>query len=264
MVKIDALEEQFPCKDGVYQINHYPVQFESCYLSVRHKEGRLYSDEVLKKLPNLPVAHPQAKEWAMRKSSAQKLYRYLNFKKGDKIILDLGCGNGWLVNYLAEIPHLQLVGLDINQTELMQGARLFKRPNVKFAYGYIEADDFNLQGFDQIILSSVIQYFPELPRLIRKLLGLLNSRGEIHILDSPWYTPRTVQKAQKRSADYFQRMGTPEMQPYYYHHVWNDLSSFNYRVMHSPASLPHYLQRKFFGLGSPFPWIIIDHPENHG
>ncbi len=99
--------------------------FEEAYLAARHKEGRIYLDEIVRQLPVVPKGHPQEKEWGLRRHNVQQLLLHLQEKAPNRI-LDLGCGNGWLTHQLiAGQKSGSVLGLDINITELEQAQRLF-------------------------------------------------------------------------------------------------------------------------------------------
>ncbi|MEO8398631.1 MAG: hypothetical protein ABI550_02325, partial [Ignavibacteriaceae bacterium] len=84
---------------------------ENLYLKVREKEGRIYDIETLKKLPDVHKNHRHSKEWSLRKKSAENLTKYF-LQFSEEKILDLGCGNGWLSNYLVEKTSHKLFAVD--------------------------------------------------------------------------------------------------------------------------------------------------------
>jgi 2-polyprenyl-3-methyl-5-hydroxy-6-metoxy-1,4-benzoquinol methylase len=98
--------------------------FEKNYIELRKKEKRVYSDDVVRNLPDYDE-HSQKKEWMIRKITMTKLISYFSEKDNKNLILELGCGNGWLSHQLAISLKADIVGLDINEVELLQGARLF-------------------------------------------------------------------------------------------------------------------------------------------
>jgi SAM-dependent methyltransferase len=234
------------------------------YLRVREREGRLYSDDLVAQLPNVPVSHPLYSEWRARAESAGRLRDYLQSMRKPRTILELGCGNGWLTNYLAQDSESFVWGIDRNQVELVQAARVF---GGNWRLGFAHADIFNppfindkiAKGqFDAIILASVIQYFPDLPTLIFTLFGLLKSNGELHIIDSPLYNTGEVEDAKSRSAAYYARLGVSEMAGYYYHHTWAELMEFFLAdVMYNPDEPLGWLMRKAGLSHSVFPWIRV-------
>ena len=79
-----------------------PVDFESLYIQLREKEGRIYPDEEVAQLPVTSSTHPHYKEWLIRKESSQKLVSWLKKKKKPLDMLEIGCGNGWLSHKLSD------------------------------------------------------------------------------------------------------------------------------------------------------------------
>jgi len=173
------------------------------YLRVREKEGRLYPDEIAARLPSIPGDHPLADEWRARSASASRLVRHLSRESKPLSILDLGCGNGWLSNLLHKSGH-HVIGVDRNRRELKQAARLFgPRSGLSFLEADIFLAPFAAGYFDVVLLSSVIQYFFDLPALLRELSRYLKPRGEIHIMDSPLYSEAELEEAVRRSEQYY-------------------------------------------------------------
>jgi len=161
--------------------------FEKDYLNIRNKEGRIFSDEHVSMLPNLPEEHPLHNEWKLRADTLDKFIRYLKSQKGIIKVLDLGCGNGWFSSGLKlAFPELQIYALEVNTAELEQAARLFPDDQITFVHGDIFENIFEPHTFDLIIINSVLQYFPDVKQLINRLLELTSTIGEVHILDSPF------------------------------------------------------------------------------
>lgn len=246
---------------GVNYINNTEATsyFENLYFQVREKEGRIYSDSIVKNLPNFEHSHPLYREWQIRGRSLNKLESYIIRKPKSTKILDLGCGNGWMANRLAKLPLCQVFAIDLNQTELEQGARVFSdTTSLHLIYGNIFENYFQLASFDLILMASSVQYFSDIQKLLNRLLELLNEAGEIHIMDSPFYTKESVSTARQRTIDYYQQLGYPEMTNYYYHHQWTELLGFHYKIKYKPRSyLSGFRQNFFKDVISPFPWIII-------
>lgn len=234
--------------------------FERQYLPLRKQEGRMYDDLVVAGLPKLAHHHPLRREWLIRQRTAEKLAAYLG-KANPANLLEIGCGNGWLLHYLHQSLSLECAGIDMNVTELEQAERVFgHREGITFVYGDIMSNLFHSPIADVIVVASAIQYFPDLEALIRKLLTLLHPSGEIHILDSPLYTRQQALAAKTRSHEYFSESGHEAMSRFYFHHTWETLREFNYRVIYNPDS---WLVRfnRLFRTVSPFPWIKISHPD---
>ncbi|HEV8514544.1 MAG TPA: class I SAM-dependent methyltransferase, partial [Cyclobacteriaceae bacterium] len=179
--------------------------FEEKYIELRKREQRIYSDEVVRNLPEFNKPDSLKDEWAIRKITLKKVTKYLEKKNSKLSILELGCGNGWLSHQLAKSLNAEILGVDVNETELLQGARIFKDyPNLSFLCADIFSADLEKKTFDIILLSSSIQYFADLTLLMNRLLELTKHTGEIHIVDSPIYNSSNESHlAQLRSRDYF-------------------------------------------------------------
>lgn len=228
---------------------------ESLYIALRKQEGRLYPDEVLAKIPYLGDSSHLAKEWKVRAVSAEKLNKHLAQKNRPLHILDLGCGNGWLANFMSKVNN-KVSAVDVNMEELKLGARVFaEKKNLQFIYGDIFENILPEKSFDIIVCAASIQYFPKLQVLIERLFTLLTPKGEIHFVDCPIYNEDELDAAKQRSLDYFTERGFKEMASYYHHHSWSELKGFNYKRMKGP--LLSKVQAKISGMPN-FPWIVIN------
>lgn len=247
-------------KGVIYLSNPETFQlFEDLYSNVREKEGRIYPDEIVNDLPHIVASHTLFPEWEIRARSTYKLEAYLGQKAKPLMILELGCGNGWLANRLAQISGCNVYAVDLNRKELEQGARVFSETHsLKFIYGNISENIFRPASFDLILLASSVQYFHDLESLLQCLQGLLKQDGEIHIIDTPFYTAKLADDAKRRSVDYYENLGYPEMAGHYYQHRWTQLREFNYTIKYDPRSYIVKFRRRFLKrIVSPFPWIII-------
>ena len=204
------------------------------YLHVREKEGRLYSDRIVARLPDIPADHPLVDEWRARAQSANRLAHYIARLTQPPRILELGCGNGWLSHKLASVGGARVWGLDRGGSELVQASRLFFASNFAFVNADIFCSPFASHSFDLIVLASVIQYFPDLAALLRVLQNLLVSGGEIHVLDSPLYKENELASARERTRAYYASLGFPEMVGHYFHHTVSSLHPFSPRWLYRP------------------------------
>ena len=228
------------------------------YLRVREREGRLYSDEVVARLPAVPSAHPLWAEWKTRAASAARLTEYLARLPKPLTILDLGCGNGWLSNQVALVVGCRVTGVDFNHHELSQAARVFpENRRLAFVQADIFQAPFGERRFEVALIASAAQYFSDLPALIRQLFALLVERGEIHLLDSPFYAPAEVANARQRSQTYYTALGLPQMAAHYQHHGWETLSEFKPVMLYDPHSALNLWRRRLRLPVSPFPWIRL-------
>ena len=243
-------------QNGVYILSKIDNEFETTYLKVREKEDRIYSDNELKKLPFATDTNPHKKEWGLRAKSYLRFKNYLKSCNEVIKILDLGCGNGWFCGQLSKSYNHSYYCIDINQTELIQGSKVFNSQNIKFNYADIFEIVFSENSFDIITINAAIQYFPDLKKLLDKLFTILTAQGEIHIIDSPIYSETEATKAKQRTQDYYSAMGFTEMIEKYHHHTWNEFRDLNYKILYNPQSVINKFRKVLSG-DSPFPWIKI-------
>jgi SAM-dependent methyltransferase len=226
--------------------------FEDLYIAARKQEKRLYTDEQLSNLPDIDPLHHYHNEWKIRKHSAGRLITYLERKRRNLKILEIGCGNGWLSAKMASINDTNVIGLDINQVEINQASRVFRKSNLQFIYDTFNDNTFENETFDVIVFAASLQYFPSLINVLKQAQSILNQRGEIHIIDTPFYNSEDASEAEERSRNYYTELGFPEMADYYYHHSISEFWGFKYRVLFNPHSIINRLFKK-----DPFYWVAI-------
>lgn len=227
--------------------------FEQLYTDVRHKEGRVYSDEEVLHLPDISGDHPHYAEWQLRKESCDRLKSYCEDRPGLPKILEVGCGNGWLSHRLASIDGCDVTGMDINLSELRQAERIFSHiPYLQFIHGGINAEKTEDEEYDFIVFAASIQYFSSLKDIISLALGKLRTNGEIHILDSFFYKPAEIDDAKERTAKYYRDLGFPEMTEHYFHHSADELKLFRSKTLYQPSLINRLSNNK-----NPFPWICV-------
>ena len=233
--------------------------FERVYMQLRKKEQRLYTDEEVRHLPQIATTHPYFKEWQIRKRSCDRLIKYLDKKNKPLHILEIGCGNGWLSAQLARNTPGQVLGIDINQEELTQGARVFSDiSNLKFVAGNLSSAQPEHRNFDIIVFAASLQYFSSLKETVQSAFQYLQAGGEVHIIDTIFYKKNNVDAARQRTKDYYTALGFPEATDYYYHHRVEDLINFSPKILYDPSSWIH----KFGKNKYPFFWVCIKRPGN--
>jgi ubiquinone/menaquinone biosynthesis C-methylase UbiE len=229
-------------------------EFEKLYISLRKKEGRIFTEKEIRKLPELSKHHPHFLEWKIRKKSCNKLLKYVKQKGCICSILEIGCGNGWLSAKLSQATRGEVTGIDINHIELQQAKKAFaSKRNLNFVTGDIRTGALADKKFDLIVFAASIQYFKSLKEIINVSLQHLTLQGEIHILDSHFYSPEKIFAARQRTKKYFAETGFPGMSRYYFHHSIRELQPFNYKVFYNPRSW----MNKILFKKNPFYWIII-------
>jgi ubiquinone/menaquinone biosynthesis C-methylase UbiE len=242
-------------KNGIIYLSPPNPGFEKLYIAVRDQEKRLYSPEELLLLPYVPALHPYYAEWQARQESFVLLQDQL-IQARPQYILEIGCGNGWLAHQLGQATGAYVYALDVNATELEQGAKVFKSDRLVFVY----ADIFDLEDngsflpkFDAIIMAASLQYFPNIDHLLKRISDFLQPNGAIHILDTPFYKTKNLPHAQARSLHYYAQLGFPEMAQYYFHHSWESIEVFSPEIVYKPSTLNQWLS----GKKNPFPYLKI-------
>jgi len=233
-------------ENGVYIASAVNNDFSDAYIKIREKEQRVYSEEVVKNLPITTKEHPQYEEWKLRQKSTNRFTNYLEDNLFNSL-LEIGCGNGWFTHQCSKKVE-NAIGVDINLQELEQAAKVFT--NTQYLYWDIfEADPFN-QQFDIIVLNAVVQYFPDFDKLINRLSSLLNPKGEIHIIDSPFYQADKIEAAKQRTEAYYRSMNVPEMSINYFHHSVDFIK--NFEALYTPQTSK--IKQLIKGKDIPFGW----------
>lgn len=226
------------------------INFPEQYYLLRKQEGRICTDEDLERLPFASPSPSLDAEWQVRKISARKLFHYLQSKKRMLRILEAGCGNGWLAHYLSGIKGSEVTGIELNSYELEQAKRVFKKNNLSFTGGSYPGALAN-QQFDIIVFAASIQYFNPLPGIISSSINLLEHGGELHFIDSHFYSEPDLLHARQRSREYFTSIGFPGMIPFYHHHRLDDLLEAGAIRMSNTNIIDRFLYK------NSFPWYYI-------
>jgi ubiquinone/menaquinone biosynthesis C-methylase UbiE len=240
--------------DGVHLISDLNPEFESAYTSVRKEEGRMLSIEEVQKLPFPDKSSKHYQEWQLRVITAERFAKYVE-GQNNKSVLEIGCGNGWFTKFVYKaMINSNVVGIDVNLIELKQAVKAFGQSKLQFAYCDIfECESLFQEKFDYVIFNASIQYFQDFTGLISLVQSFVKPKGEIHILDSPFYKTLKIENAKKRSKLYYDSVGQSEMKDFYFHHSINELKGFKYLYKPKRRLLSKLLNIK----DSPFPWLKI-------
>jgi ubiquinone/menaquinone biosynthesis C-methylase UbiE len=145
------------------------------------------------------------------------------------------------------------MGIDINQVEINQARRIFKKENLQFRSTDFNPEKFPETRFDVVVFAASLQYFSPLKTMLQKVQQCLTANGEIHVLDTLFYSSASVADAIKRTESYFSNQGYPEMASCYFHHQLDDLRGFNFKILFNPNNMINKLLKK-----DPFYWICIN------
>jgi SAM-dependent methyltransferase len=118
-------------------------------------------------------------------------------------ILDLGAGNGWLSNRLAERGH-SVTAIDLSDDALDGlGAARHYQGRIGAVLGDFDHLPLAEKGVDLAIFNASLHYSTDYVRTLQEALRVLQPHGTLVILDSPMYTDpssgtRMVQERQNR------------------------------------------------------------------
>ncbi len=243
--------------NGVIKISEVDETFEKIYLQCRKKEKRLCSDDEIKLFPYAYKKNPHKDEWALRAKSFLRFRKYFTLKTSKLNILDLGCGNGWFTGQLSKDFNHNYFCVDVNLKELEQAARVFDKENITFIYADIFSISLPTNVFDIVIINSALQYFPNISVLMKELLFIIKPYGEIHIIDTPFYSQQNLMQCKNRTLKYYHSLGFPEMAKNYFHHTIDELKYLRHSYLYNPNTMKNKISNLIFEKDSPFPWIVV-------
>jgi ubiquinone/menaquinone biosynthesis C-methylase UbiE len=230
---------------------------EGMYHALRDKEGWIYPNTIVEQLPIIGKIDPHSSQWLIRKNSLHRLAQYLITQYPGSTILDVGCGNGWMTNGLVK-EGFQVCAIDLNYFELRQAASIFRKTtNAIWLYGNILSDIIPHDSIDCVVMASSMQYFMDIEQLMESLFQIVRDNGEIHIIDTPFYSAREKDKAAQRSTAYFASIGHPDFADHYFHRTYDELRNYSFRVQYHPNRVINKVRNILGQGGSPFPWIVI-------
>ena len=97
---------------------------------------------------------------------------------GNERVLDLGCGDGSLTAYLAELlPNGEVLGIDASQG-MLETALTQSKPNLSFCLMDIDNLDFG-EPFDLIFSNAALHWVKDHPKLLNNSYDLLTEQGKI-------------------------------------------------------------------------------------
>lgn len=129
---------------------------------------------------NLVISLGQTTLWRKR------AFRELGLKASQRV-LDVGCGTGWVVQYLAErVPGLEIEGMDLSPGMLEEARRIDPE------HTYFEADVRSIDRpddtYDLVCTVFTSRNFPELEVSVREMMRVVAPGGRLLVLDS--FPPR--------------------------------------------------------------------------
>jgi SAM-dependent methyltransferase len=174
------------------------------YTHIRHTEGRGSTNPVWYR--SLPFAEGRfAPDWRIRAQSYRKLSRLISADHSLRIA-DLGAGNGWLSNRLAENGH-HVAAVDL-LTDALDGLGAYRHYGTTFEVVQADFDilPFTDASLDLIIFNGSFHYSTDAGATLHEALRTLPSDGHIAIVDTPVYHDASSgAKMVREREDHFER-----------------------------------------------------------
>lgn len=111
----------------------------------------------------------------IEKRRLKKIIQVSHLNKNDTL-LDLGCGEGFLISFLPNLK--RIVGVDISEIALKRAKKILKdKPDVQLIWG--NAQKLNIPGksFDKIICSETLEHLPYPRKTMQEIHRLLKKNG---------------------------------------------------------------------------------------
>jgi SAM-dependent methyltransferase len=229
------------------------AQFRREYETIRQAEGRGdHNPDYYRALPYRDLTGRLAGDWRVRAASCEALIEKVIKPFERRMphplrILDLGAGNGWLSNRLAQHDRaVAAVDLAVNDFDGLGCSRYYE---TSFITVQAEFDRLPfLQGsVDLVVFNASFHYSVDFPVTLNEARRVLQPAGMLVVMDSPVYIDRTsgARMVEERQAGFLKKYGFPS----------NSLPSENYLTYERLEELAcglglHYrLITPFYGLG---------------
>ncbi len=262
---LDVFLAQTPREQGVYRVSDPAVwhAYSERQWRRRARQFDLFSDSALSALPRTAPDHPRVSRWRERARATDRLTEYLA-RQNRLVILDVGCGTGWLSHRLAvlrataELRTTRVWGIDVNERDLRQAARVFvDRPSTKYLLADVLTAALPTGQFTTIVMADTLQYLADPPTALARCLSLLRPGGEIHVLDGPIWGASAVAAARQRMARQLAASGLEWTLEDLSWPTWQMLRPFRPEVLHDPSSTSQRLERLWRPEQAPRPWLVI-------
>ncbi|MEM8858271.1 MAG: class I SAM-dependent methyltransferase [Chloroflexota bacterium] len=163
------------------------------YETVRLAEGRQSDDpSFYRELPQTAANHPAAQMWRQRAHSysvfLEAVLKPLESDLSDLTILDLGAGNGWLSNRLAERGHkVAAIDLTVNDFDGLGVCAAAYESDFVAVQAEFDHLPFEQNQFDLVIFNASFHYSADYAQTLEEMKRVIKSNGQIGIIDTPVY-----------------------------------------------------------------------------
>ena len=211
----------FEQRDGIWRLlrparEQAFARFIEEYETVRRQEGRHLPGSAYRRLPYRGFSSADPEDWRIRMRGYETLLHKIIQPLEEDLqrplsILDLGSGNGWLSNRLAERGHtLAAIDLLCNDWDGL-GAYIHYETSFERVQAEFDALPFLDGSLDLAIFNASLHYSPDYETTLSEALRVLRLGGQLVVLDSPLYRENRSGKQMvlEREADFTRRYGFP-------------------------------------------------------
>jgi ubiquinone/menaquinone biosynthesis C-methylase UbiE len=105
----------------------------------------------------------------------------------DERVLDLGCGNGFITEFLQKKTGAFFQGIDISAEAVTQAlGRTQANPQLSFSVGNMNCLDIELQSFDCAVSIDTLYYVENPEATLKQIISLLKPQGKIALFFTQW------------------------------------------------------------------------------
>jgi SAM-dependent methyltransferase len=212
----------FECLDGIWRFilperrSHY-AQFIREYETVRQSEGRgATSEAYYQALPYDDLSRCRTADWRIRAVSFDAFLNKVlapleSLNRQPLTILDLGAGNCWLSNRLAQRGHnVTAVDLSVNDFDGLGCHRYYDATfiSLEAEFSHLPIPDYSS---DLIVFNASLHYSEDYETTLSEARRVLRPHGKLVIVDSPIYhnAESGRRMVEQREAEFTKRYGFP-------------------------------------------------------
>jgi len=174
----------------------------------RHPEGNMkYEEYIQAQITSSAWTRQSPNSMALARDAAREFY---NFVSSNSRILELGCGDGYLLGVLRKKDYRHLTGIDINWLKLKVALSNGHRVSVQDIHSLALPDEF----FDAVYCAHTLEHTYDGYRAMREIARVLRPGGiafvivpdHINLYGETFMEPDQVIPIEQRPLDYFDRI----------------------------------------------------------
>lgn len=108
----------------------------------------------------------------------QKLISLIGNGKGKKI-LDLGCGSGYISEYIAQETGASIIGIDFAKGAIKSAQNRIKKNDVEFSVGNINELRFPDESFDYVLTIDTLYFGSDIGKIVKNIKSILKPNGKL-------------------------------------------------------------------------------------